>query len=61
MQYVISRVTKHKKQHLKETLNEICIYNTRGPHKGRYELKPQYKASQRVVDQTAAMEGKKEQ
>jgi len=29
--------------YLKSILDEICIYNKRGPYKGMYELKPQYK------------------
>jgi len=28
---------------LKDVLNDLCILNKRGPHKGMYELKPQYK------------------
>jgi len=29
--------------YLKEVLNELCIYNKRGPHKGMYEIKPEFK------------------
>nr|CAB3474410.1 unnamed protein product [Digitaria exilis] len=31
------------KQFLKEILNEICVYNKRGPNQGTHELKPEYK------------------
>jgi transcription initiation factor TFIIF subunit beta len=29
--------------YLKEILNEICIFNQRGPYKNMYQLKPEYK------------------
>jgi len=30
-------------QWLKEVVDEVCIYNVRGPYKGSYELKPQFR------------------
>eukprot|EP01114_Cavostelium_apophysatum_P005094 TRINITY_DN1570_c0_g1_i4.p1 TRINITY_DN1570_c0_g1~~TRINITY_DN1570_c0_g1_i4.p1 ORF type:complete len:193 (-),score=46.17 TRINITY_DN1570_c0_g1_i4:61-639(-) len=35
--------TKQSTPWLKDALTELCVYNKRGPHKGTYELKPQYK------------------
>ncbi|GJN14884.1 hypothetical protein PR202_gb01757 [Eleusine coracana subsp. coracana] len=33
------------KQFLKEILNDLCVYNKRGPNQGTHELKPEYKKS----------------
>ena len=30
-------------QYLKEFLNEMCVYNTKPPHKFMWELKPEYR------------------
>ncbi|KAF8663853.1 hypothetical protein HU200_055188 [Digitaria exilis] len=35
--------TNQPEQFLKEILNEICVYNKRGPNQGTHELKPEYK------------------
>lgn len=35
--------TDQPAQFLKEILNELCVYNKRGPNQGTYELKPEYK------------------
>jgi hypothetical protein len=32
-------------QFLKEILNDLCVYNKRGPNQGTHELKPEYKES----------------
>ena len=32
-------------QFLKEILNDLCVYNKRGPNQGTHELKPEYKKS----------------
>lgn len=32
-------------QFLKEILNDLCMYNKRGPNQGTHELKPEYKKS----------------
>ncbi|ERM96200.1 hypothetical protein AMTRI_Chr09g34540 [Amborella trichopoda] len=42
--------TDQPSQFLKEILNELCIYNKRGPHQGTYELKPEYKKSAEEAD-----------
>ncbi len=39
------QLTDQPSAFLKEVLNEICIYNKRGPNKSTYELKPEYKKS----------------
>jgi len=44
--YNLKELIQHTNQptnYLKEILNEICIYNKRGPNKGLFELKPEYK------------------
>ncbi|KAL6845228.1 hypothetical protein ACP4OV_024723 [Aristida adscensionis] len=35
--------TDQPEQFLKEILNDLCVYNKRGPHQGTHELKPEYK------------------
>ena len=35
--------TNQPVNYLKEILDEICNYNTRGPYKNTYQLKPEYK------------------
>ncbi|KAJ1285615.1 hypothetical protein BS78_03G292100 [Paspalum vaginatum] len=35
--------TNQPEQFLKEILNELCIYNKRGPNQGTHELRPEYK------------------
>jgi len=37
-------------QFLKEILNDLCVYNKRGPHQGTHELKPEYKKSNEEMD-----------
>ncbi|TVU34970.1 hypothetical protein EJB05_16829, partial [Eragrostis curvula] len=37
--------TDQPEQFLKEILNDLCVYNKRGPHQGTHELKPEYKKS----------------
>jgi transcription initiation factor TFIIF subunit beta len=32
-------------QFLKEIMNDLCVYNKRGPNQGTHELKPEYKKS----------------
>jgi len=39
----LAESTKQPVVYLKSLLDEICIYNKRGPHKGCFELKAQYK------------------
>ncbi|XP_028297231.1 general transcription factor IIF subunit 2 isoform X1 [Gouania willdenowi] len=36
-------ITKQPVKHLKETLNDIGIYNLKGKHKNTWELKPEYR------------------
>ncbi|ROL54908.1 General transcription factor IIF subunit 2 [Anabarilius grahami] len=36
-------ITKQPVIYLKEILREICVYNSRGPHKSTWELKPEYR------------------
>lgn len=35
---------------LKEILNDLCIYNKRGANQGTYELKPEYKRTEKEED-----------
>ncbi|KAK3165586.1 hypothetical protein QOZ80_1AG0035060 [Eleusine coracana subsp. coracana] len=35
--------TDQPEQFLKEMLNNLCVYNKRGPNQGTHELKPEYK------------------
>lgn len=35
--------TKQPVAYLKEILREVCIYNTKAPHKNMWELKPEYR------------------
>ncbi|XP_078167119.1 transcription initiation factor IIF subunit beta-like isoform X2 [Carex rostrata] len=35
--------TDQPEQFLKEILNDLCVYNKRGPNQGTHELKPEYK------------------
>ncbi|XP_066362326.1 uncharacterized protein [Miscanthus floridulus] len=37
--------TDQPEQFLKEILNDLCVYNKRGPNQGTHELKPEYKKS----------------
>ncbi|EMS61649.1 hypothetical protein TRIUR3_01104 [Triticum urartu] len=37
--------TQKSMQFLKEILNDLCMYNKRGPNQGTHELKPEYKKS----------------
>jgi transcription initiation factor TFIIF subunit beta len=37
--------TDQPEQFLKEILNDLCMYNKRGPNQGTHELKPEYKKS----------------
>ncbi|RWW60506.1 hypothetical protein BHE74_00032482 [Ensete ventricosum] len=37
-------------QFLKEILNDLCVYNKRGPNQGTHELKPEYKKSTEEMD-----------
>ncbi|CAM0883444.1 unnamed protein product [Alopecurus aequalis] len=43
--------TDQPEQFLKEIMNDLCVYNKRGPNQGTHELKPEYKKS---VDDTSA-------
>uniref|UniRef100_A0ACD5WJN5 Uncharacterized protein n=1 Tax=Avena sativa TaxID=4498 RepID=A0ACD5WJN5_AVESA len=43
--------TDQPEQFLKEIMNDLCVYNKRGPNQGTHELKPEYKKS---VDDTNA-------
>lgn len=38
-------LTNQPVPYLKEILNELCNFNTRGPFKSTYQLKPEYKLS----------------
>ncbi|KAL6620514.1 hypothetical protein ACP70R_035653 [Stipagrostis hirtigluma subsp. patula] len=38
------------RQFLKEILNDLCMYNKRGPNQGTHELKPEYKKSTEDTD-----------
>ncbi|URE24737.1 Transcription initiation factor IIF [Musa troglodytarum] len=42
--------TDQPEQFLKEILNDLCVYNKRGPNQGTHELKPEYKKSTEEVD-----------
>ncbi|KAH7659658.1 DNA helicase protein [Dioscorea alata] len=42
--------TDQPEQFLKEILNDLCVYNKRGPNQGTHELKPEYKKSSEDVD-----------
>ncbi|KAK1284085.1 hypothetical protein QJS10_CPB21g00207 [Acorus calamus] len=37
--------TDQPEQFMKEILNDLCVYNKRGPNQGTHELKPEYKKS----------------
>lgn len=37
--------TDQPEQFVKEILNDLCVYNKRGPNQGTHELKPEYKKS----------------
>ena len=37
------RKTKQPPVYLKEILREVCIYNTKYPHKNLWELKPEFR------------------
>lgn len=37
-------------QFLKEILNDLCVYNKRGPNQGTHELKPEYKKTTGASD-----------
>ncbi|XP_053212472.1 general transcription factor IIF subunit 2-like [Panonychus citri] len=39
----LERITKQPSTYLKEILKEICVYNTKNPHKNMWELKPEYR------------------
>ncbi|KAJ6846757.1 transcription initiation factor IIF subunit beta-like [Iris pallida] len=45
--------TDQPEQFLKEILNDLCVYNKRGPHQGTHELKPEYKKSSEEMDTTS--------
>ncbi|KAL6610482.1 hypothetical protein ACP70R_040451 [Stipagrostis hirtigluma subsp. patula] len=42
--------TDQPEQFLKEILNDLCVYNKRGPNQGTHELKPEYKKSTEDTD-----------
>ncbi|KAJ0963373.1 hypothetical protein J5N97_028495 [Dioscorea zingiberensis] len=42
--------TDQPEQFLKEILNDLCVYNKRGPNQGTHELKPEYKKSSEEAD-----------
>ncbi|XP_074572943.1 uncharacterized protein LOC141829384 [Curcuma longa] len=42
--------TDQPEQFLKEILNEICVYNKRGPNQGTHELKMEYKNFEGAAD-----------
>ncbi|OAY74703.1 Transcription initiation factor IIF subunit beta [Ananas comosus] len=42
--------TDQPEQFLKEILNDLCVYNKRGPNQGTHELKPEYKKSTEEAD-----------
>lgn len=42
--------TDQPEQFLKEILNDLCVYNKRGPNQGTHELKPEYKKSTEEKD-----------
>ncbi|WOL16765.1 general transcription factor IIF subunit 2-like [Canna indica] len=44
--------TDQPEQFLKEILNDLCIYNKRGPNQGTHELKPEYKRTTEEVNTT---------
>ncbi|KAG8055237.1 hypothetical protein GUJ93_ZPchr0001g29756 [Zizania palustris] len=44
--------TDQPEQFLKEILNDLCVYNKRGPNQGTHELKPEYKKSTGDADAT---------
>jgi len=46
-------VTKQPEQYLKEFLNEMCVYNTKPPHKFMWELKPEYRHYENVEKEEA--------
>ena len=37
------KITQQPVEHLKQILKDICIYNTKNPHKNMWELKPEYR------------------
>ncbi|KMZ68382.1 putative Transcription initiation factor IIF subunit beta [Zostera marina] len=42
--------TDQPEQFLKEILNDLCVYNKRGPNQGTHELKPEYKKTTGASD-----------
>ncbi|URD81575.1 Transcription initiation factor IIF [Musa troglodytarum] len=42
--------TDQPEQFLKEILNDLCVYNKRGPNQGTHELKPEYKKFSEEMD-----------
>nr|CAB3464770.1 unnamed protein product [Digitaria exilis] len=42
---MVGLIPSGSKQFLKEILNDLCVYNKRGPNQGTHELKPEYKKS----------------
>ncbi|XP_074605071.1 transcription factor TFIIFbeta [Brevipalpus obovatus] len=39
----LERITKQPSTYLKEILREVCVYNTKNPHKNMWELKPEFR------------------
>lgn len=39
--------TKQPPGYLKEILREVCVYNTKNPHKNMWELKPEFRHYQK--------------
>ncbi|XP_053214194.1 general transcription factor IIF subunit 2-like [Panonychus citri] len=39
----LEKITKQPSTYLKTILKEICVYNTKNPHKNKWELKPEYR------------------
>ena len=33
----------HTQAYLKEILREVCVYNTKAPHKNMWQLRPEYR------------------
>jgi len=48
----LALATRQSSVWLREVLNKMCIYNKRGPHKGMYELKPQFKHANKLANST---------
>ncbi|ONK72703.1 uncharacterized protein A4U43_C04F22240 [Asparagus officinalis] len=42
--------TDQPEQFVKEILNDLCVYNKRGPNQGTHELKPEYKKTSEEMD-----------